>query len=75
MQWSREILIGVFNGTIVYWNHHLITQLNPFILFPAHPILLVTISGYAISHIRYIFSEVTNHAVNQSTFRFLFFLV
>ena len=49
MQWSREILLGVFNGSILYWNHPLITQLNPFVVLPARPIAFVIVKGYSIA--------------------------
>lgn len=38
---SRDALVGIFNGTIATWDHPMILNMNPAIVFPANPIKIV----------------------------------
>ena len=49
LQWSVEVLIGIFNSSITEWNHPLITQLNPFVLLPSRPLAFVLTYGFKFS--------------------------
>eukprot|EP00906_Rhabdomonas_costata_P037502 RCo052836 len=41
---SREVLAGVFNGSVLWWDYPELRRLNPFVYLPHRPIVLVTIS-------------------------------
>eukprot|EP00906_Rhabdomonas_costata_P037496 RCo052828 len=44
LTFSREVLVGVFNGTVQWWDATELRRLNPFVHLPHRPIVLVTIS-------------------------------
>eukprot|EP00906_Rhabdomonas_costata_P037497 RCo052831 len=44
LTFSREVLVGVFNGSVQWWDYAELRRLNPFVYLPHRPIVLVTIS-------------------------------
>ena len=46
MVWSREIVVGVCNGSITTWNHRMIQLTNPFIYLPNTAITFVLLKQY-----------------------------
>eukprot|EP00906_Rhabdomonas_costata_P037501 RCo052835 len=44
LTWSQEALVGVFNGSVQWWDHPTLRRLNPFVYLPHRPIVVVSIS-------------------------------
>lgn len=44
---SRDAVVGIFNGTVTYWDDPIITSANPKLVFPHNAIIPVVRNGSA----------------------------
>ena len=44
--WTREIVVGVMNGSISTWDHKSIRAMNPFVDLPSKPLVLCLLVKY-----------------------------